>query len=51
MSDNIFFTKNQIKARATPKKPVNKSGYVYAGRKYYGSMVEIIILNDVESVS
>ena len=42
--DNIFFTKDQIKARVTPKKPVNKSGYVYAGREYNGVMVEIIVL-------
>jgi len=46
MSDNIFFTKDQIKAKVTPNKPVNKSGYVYAGREYLGSMVEIIILTD-----
>jgi len=51
MSDNIFFTKDWIQARVTPKKPVNKSGYVYAGREYFGSMVEIIILKDEGFVS
>lgn len=50
MTDNIFFTGDQIKAKVTPNKPVNKSGYVYAGREYCGSMVEMIILQDEGSV-
>lgn len=46
MVDNIFYTKDQIKAKVTPNKPVNKSGYVYAGREHFGSKVEVIILNE-----
>ena len=42
----ILYDEKKIVKRVIPEKPVNVSGFVYAGRKHKGRMTEVIILKD-----
>ena len=44
----ISYDEKKIVKRVIPKRPVNGSGQVYAGREYAGSKAEVIILKDDE---
>ena len=42
----ILYDEKKIVKRVIPRRPVNDSGQVYAGREYAGKRAEVIILKD-----